>query len=87
MGCHSVRFTHACRVIEIIMRDCSSAKVVLTCLFNGNEGKIGQSICSGECSAEVCGSTNFKSADNPRPQASGPQTVRGRSVDGPRPQL
>jgi len=31
---------------------------------------------------EVCGSTNFTSADNPRPQASGPRTVRVQNCNG-----
>jgi len=44
--------------------------------------------------AKVCGSTNFTSADNPRPQASGPRTVGVRnckwrlmSADRPHPQV
>jgi len=32
--------------------------------------------------SEVCGSTNFTSADNPRPQASGLRTVRVRNCNG-----
>ena len=32
--------------------------------------------------SEVCGSTNFTSADNPRPQASGPRTVRVHNCNG-----